>query len=359
MKLRYWIWAMAALAFSPVRAQVDSLANEEEEDYSMYDNVSYADAGTKAYCTNKIEGLSPSKLISVGYDYQMGYSLTSANTPGGQLTENYDQADFARSNGMRLALNVPVISRNDFIVQVGANYWNQGYSLENAGVNNPVADGLSENGLRTTGLNLTVFKPFDETRFFLFQGSGDLNGDYSFSDIMPLGYTKYSAAALYGKRVSDRKMWGYGLARTYRVGELNYIPILLYNSTNVANTWGTEVLFPARAHVRRTFSPRSMLFLGYELEGNSYRMYRTVMPQNDLEIRRGELRFRFVYERSLKDFIWLSAQFGYRYNYSFNADQLPEGQEFFRGFFGDQPLAMEQSLTNPLYFNISVNLVSP
>ncbi|MFZ9970662.1 MAG: hypothetical protein ACO3GK_05070 [Bacteroidia bacterium] len=351
--------AFTGLAFGSTWAQVDSLATEEEEDYSLYDNVSFADAGTKAYCTNKIEGLSPSKLISVGYDYQLGYNLTSINTPGGQVQDVYEQADFARSNGMRLALNVPVISRNDLIVQLGANYWNQGYSLENEGIDNPIAAGLAANGLRTTGMNLTVFKPFDETRFFLFQGSGDLNGDYSFSDIMPLKYTKYSAAALYGKRVSDRKMWGWGLARTYRVGELNYIPILLYNSTNLANTWGTEVLFPARAHVRRTFNPRSMLFMGYELEGNSYRMYRSSVPQNDLEIRRGELRFRFVYERSLKDFIWLSAQVGYRYNYSFDADVLPEGQEFFRGFFGDQPLAMEQSLTNPLYFNISLNLVSP
>jgi len=187
MKSRIWMLAFTAFSVGPIWAQVDSLPVEEEEDYSMYDNVSYADAGTKAYCTNKIEGLSPSKLISVGYDYQMGYSLTSANTPDGQLAENYDQADFARSNGMRVALNVPVISRNDLIVQVGANYWNQAYSLENTGINNPVAEGMSNNGLRTTGLNLTVFKPFDETRFFLFQGSGDLNGDYSFSDIMPLG----------------------------------------------------------------------------------------------------------------------------------------------------------------------------
>ena len=32
---------------------------------------------------------------------------------------------------------------------------------------------------------------------------------------------------------------------------------------------------------------------------------------------------------------------------------------FFRGFFGDQPYTMENTLTNPLFFNISLNLVSP
>lgn len=110
-----------------------------------------------------------------------------------------------------------------------------------------------------------------------------------------------------------------------------------------------------------------MLFAGFELEGNSYRVgnRNTVFadPTNsvveELEIRRSELRFRMVYERQLIGFFWLSAQAGYRVNYSYNLDNVPDGTDFFRGFFGDQPFAMENTLTNPLYFNISINLVSP
>jgi hypothetical protein len=78
-----------------------------------------------------------------------------------------------------------------------------------------------------------------------------------------------------------------------------------------------------------------------------------------LEIRKSEIRVRLVYERSLKGFIWISIQGGYRINYSYNVDVLPNGKDFYRGFFGDQPFVMQNKLTNPFYFNVSINLVSP
>jgi hypothetical protein len=184
---------------------------------------------------------------------------------------------------------------------------------------------------------------------------------------MPLKYTKYSAALIYGKRTSEKKQWGVGVARTYRVGELNYIPIIFYNSTDVANKWGTEILFPARAHVRRTINSRNMLFAGYELEGQSARWWRGGdaasgnLRNEDLEIRRGEIRLRMVYEFSLKDFLWLSIQGGYRINYRYDVDRLQDGKEVYRAFglASDAPYVMVNQLTNPLYFNISLNLVSP
>src|SRR5690606_24890195 len=118
----------------------------------------------------------------------------------------------------------------------------------------------------------------------------------------------------------------------------NYIPVLMYNWTSVNNKWGTEMLLPARGHVRYTVNPRSMLFAGFELEGNSFRIGNQGAalqdPQfNDLEIRRSELRFRLMYERQLSGFIWLSAQAGYRYNYSYDVDQVADGKDFYRGFF--------------------------
>jgi hypothetical protein len=33
--------------------------------------------------------------------------------------------------------------------------------------------------------------------------------------------------------------------------------------------------------------------------------------------------------------------------------------DFFRSFFDDKAFAIENSLGNPLYFNVSINLVSP
>ena len=202
----------------------------------------------------------------------------------------------------------------------------------------------------------------------LFQGSADYSGNYTIKDMMPLNYMKYSAALIFGKRPSELKQWGVGVARTYRVGEINYIPVVLFNSTDVQNKWGTEMLFPARVHVRRTINSRNMLFAGYELEGQSYRMWNTSsvdafqMRDDDLEIRRGEIRLRMVYEFSLKEFIWMSIQAGYRINYRFDMDRLINGEENYRAFglIDDMPpYVMINNLTNPLYFNVSINLVSP
>jgi hypothetical protein len=355
-------------------AQVDTAKAGEDEDYSQYDNVGFADDGAKRFCSPKIEGLSPAKLISVGYDYQMGYQIIAdslrsqaAATPWGNF--NPDTGEVAYSHGLRLGCNIPVISKTSLVWQLGANYWEQQYEFKNPEqLSNPMLTSLRNYGLRTMGINTTVFKPLNDKQFLLFQGSADLSGDFQLSKLMPAKYLKYSAAAIWGKRPSERKQWGVGVARTYRVGELNYIPIVLYNWTDAANKWGTEILFPARAHVRRTINSRNMVFAGYELEGQSYRLWRSNEPtanidmrREDMEIRRGEIRLRLMYEFSLKSFVWVSVQAGYRINYRYDVDRLVDGAEIYRGFglVSDAPYVMVNQLTNPLYFNISLNLVSP
>jgi hypothetical protein len=346
----------------------------EDEDFSMYDQVDFADQSARRYCSPKIEGLSPAKLISIGYDYQGGYGLGAGTFDNKADDKNWpqDSVNVLNSRGLRLGFNIPVIARTNLVWQMGANYWEQRYAIE--GLNgelssspHPLIQSLQENGLRTLGVNTTLFKPLDDRRFLLFQGSADLNGDFSLPGLMPLKYLKYSAALIYGIRPNEKKQWGLGIARTYRVGELNYIPVFLFNWTDRSNKWGSEILFPARAHVRYTFNPRNMLFGGFELEGQSYRLWYSpsMMSYNlrgeDLEIRRGEIRLRAMYEFSLKDFVWMSVQAGYRINYRYEVDRLVGGQEIYRAFglLSDAPYVMENRLGNPLYFQVSVNLVSP
>ncbi len=346
----------------------------EDEDFSMYDQVDFADQSARRYCSPKIEGLSPAKLISIGYDYQGGYGLGAGafTNKASDYSWTPDSVNVLNSRGLRLGFNIPVISRTNLVWQMGANYWEQRYAIE--GLNgepinspHPLIQSLQENGLRTLGVNTTLFKPLDDRRFLLFQGSADLNGDFSLPGLMPLKYLKYSAALIYGIRPNEKKQWGLGIARTYRVGELNYIPVFLFNWTDRSNKWGSEILFPARAHVRYTFNPRNMLFGGFELEGQSYRLWDSpsMMSYNlrgeDLEIRRGEIRLRAMYEFSLKDFVWMSVQAGYRINYRYEVDRLVGGQEIYRAFglLSDAPYVMENRLGNPLYFQVSVNLVSP
>jgi hypothetical protein len=63
----------------------------------------------------------------------------------------------------------------------------------------------------------------------------------------------------------------------------------------------------------------------------------------------------------VKDFLWVSAQAGYRINYRYHSDRLDDGKEILRAFglVSKEPYAMESTLTNPFYVSISVNLVSP
>ncbi|MFN6225619.1 MAG: DUF6268 family outer membrane beta-barrel protein [Bacteroidota bacterium] len=346
----------------------------EDEDFSMYDQVDFADQSARRYCSPKIEGLSPAKLISIGYDYQGGYGLGAGafTNKASDYSWTPDSVNVLNSRGLRLGFNIPVVSRTNLVWQMGANYWEQRYAIEGlngepSNSSHPLIQSLQENGLRTLGVNTTLFKPLDDRRFLLFQGSADLNGDFSLPGLMPLKYLKYSAALIYGIRPNEKKQWGLGIARTYRVGELNYIPVFLFNWTDRSNKWGSEILFPARAHVRYTFNPRNMLFGGFELEGQSYRLWDSpsLMSYNlrgeDLEIRRGEIRLRAMYEFSLKDFVWMSVQAGYRINYRYEVDRLEGGQEIYRAFglLSDAPYVMENRLGNPLYFQVSLNLVSP
>ena len=369
--------AVFVLASTQVLAQSDTSYFEEEIDWSLYDDVGFADESAKRLCSPKLEGQSPAKLISLGYDFQGPYALTAGqindangapvyypNTTNPVSTEQ--EMAVNSTTGIRAGFNVPVVGNNNILWQMGANYWESSYQYAETPTSsdNPLHQTLSENGLRTTGISTTIFKPLDEKSFILFQGSADLSGTYG-AALMPMQYLKYSAAAIWGRRPTEKKQWGVGLARTYRAGELNYIPVILYNSTDAMNKWGAEVLFPARAHVRRTINPRNMLFFGYELEGQSYRLYENLpgfdIRDEDLEIRRGEARIRAIYEFSLKDFVWMSIQAGYRVNYRYDVDRLVEGVEIYRAFglLRDDAYAQINGLGNPFYINVSVNLVSP
>lgn len=357
-KFTYLLLFSLFIPFSLVVAQTDS-TETEEEDYSIYDDLEFVDESAKRFASVKVSGKSPDQLISVGYDYQGSYDMEAdAFGTFAKATEKVNA-----THGFRLGANIPVISKNSIIVQAGFIYFNYQYEFENQdALTHPLHQTLSNNGLNTLDAAITVYKPLNEKSFLLARVASGTSGDYEFGDFQPMKYNRYSVALLWGKKPTDSKQWAIGLSRTYRAGELNYLPVIMYNWTSTNRKWGVETLFPARGDVRYNFSPRSMLFFGFDLEGTSFRIgndNELADPYNDLEIRRSELRFRLKYERQLIGFIWISAKMGYRYNYSFNVDRVENGEDFFRGFFGDQEYVMENNLTNPLFFNFSINLVSP
>jgi hypothetical protein len=346
------------LWFSPLNAQIDTNI-VEEEDFSIYDDLEYVDESAKRFANVKVNGKSPDKLISVGYDFQGSYVMDAA----AYGIYNASSQTVSATHGLRLSANIPIISKNSIIIQGGLQYWNTQYNFENASqLTHPLHKALSDNGLNNMELSTSVYKPLNETSFLLGRVAAAMSGDYTLSKFQPLNYNRYSIALLWGKKPNESKQWAIGLSQTYQAGELNYLPIIMYNWTSSNRKWGIESLLPARGDVRYNFSQRSMLFLGFDLEGTSYRFgnqNELAAPLNDLEIRRSELRPRLKYERQIVGFVWMSAAVGYRINYSYNVDRVENGKDFYRGFFGDQPFIMENNLTNPLYVNFSINLVSP
>ena len=324
-----------------------------DENFDQFGDAS-AESGT-SYNTQKVLYLTPTKLISVGYEAQLPYHLTSvgpSTAAPAPTTAAETHIDAAR--GIRLALNTPLVSRTDFIFNLGFTYWNTGLNLANP-ERSPYFAKLQD-GLRTTGVNATIFNPFDSKHFLLLQFNLDANGNYrKIGDLQSEHFT-YSGTGIFGWKVNDNLQWGLGVTRTYRAGQLLYIPVVLYNRT-FSPQWGVEVVFPARAELRRSFGTKALIKIGYELEGNAYFLGR--VGNDSYYLRRGDLKPRITVERQLAGFVWVSAQAGLRYNYRNDVfrNQNPTGEK--ESLLGSEPSLFKNTLTNPLYFNVSLNLVSP
>ena len=114
-----FVSSFAALGFS----QIDSSYVEEEEDYSMYDDVE--DVGEiKTYCSPKIFDLSPNRFLSLGYDVTGNGTLKTSNVGAYKPDDNVAQNDQSDLNyhGIRVNANIPVISKSKFVWQVGGGF---------------------------------------------------------------------------------------------------------------------------------------------------------------------------------------------------------------------------------------------
>jgi hypothetical protein len=233
-------------------------------------------------------------------------------------------------------------------------------TIGNDSLSNLLRNNIGEIGIRSLGFQSMVFKPLNHKHFLLAQTQFEVNGNYAIPKNNNLQYVRFSMLLVWGLKVHDRLMWGAGISRNFRTGELGYFPVLLFNYTSANRKWGIESLLPARGHFRFTINPRNLLFAGFELEGTSYTLLTNQtqwIPR--IELRKSELRFRVIYERSIKGFLWASLQAGYRYNYAFKFDAPAGNGDFYRGFGSNRPYFIESSITGAFYAQLNLHLVSP
>jgi hypothetical protein len=351
MKFIVFFIFILSSTFSLAQNQLDT-AKTPEEDFSMYADVVEVPSDKKKtmYASQKVIGLSPTKLISVGFDFVGAHSI-DVDTIG---TYFGNHAKVSSNTGFRFAANFPVISNTKMILNLGVNYLDFKYTFDKP-VNSahPLVNALSTRGLRSYGVNATLYKPFNDKVFTILQFGADQNSAGKLDGFYNKGI-RLSGAAIVGKKPHDRLQYGFGVTQSYRGGALNYFPVVLYNYTFKNKKWGIEMLLPARANVRYVVNARNLLFAGFELEGNSY--YMNPMIDNyrlgfkNLQLHRSEIRPRLTYEFSIYKFFWMSIQAGYRIGYKFNVDNVD---------YNAKPVIMDNTVNGSYYFNISINLVSP
>jgi hypothetical protein len=321
----------------------------QEDTTEVFDYSQFGDAeGVKRFCTQKVLNQVPQRIISVGYEYHGGFDMPGVKMA--PLLPAFEDFRVEQVSAIRAQANIPVISTNRIIWQLGANYWSSKFAIQNPG-NNSFASSLNTRSMTTAGINTTIFKPLNEKNFLIAQASADMNGVFqNLSDINNKAVT-VSGTLIYGWKKSERNMIGTGISRTYRAGQILHIPVLLWNKT-FNDRWGMELLLPARGHVRYNFSPSNILQLGFELEGNQFWMNQPGTLNDALFVQRGEMKPRVIWDRKINGFFWLSAQAGLRYNWRFDVMNDYDAKEDSQRYFSSR-------LGNPFYFNISLNFVSP
>ncbi len=143
---------ICSLCFSSVAlAQVDTT---EVFDYSKFGDAE----GVKRYATQKVLNQTPQRILSIGYEYHGGFSMPGV--PVDPMLPAFQDLQVNRVSAFRAQANIPVISTNKIIWQLGANYWSSKYSVENASTNS-FASRLNNHSMTSAGINTTIFKPLN------------------------------------------------------------------------------------------------------------------------------------------------------------------------------------------------------
>ena len=128
--------AAIVLTSTPIFAQTETESTDsfDDIDWSLYDDLGFEDESIKRYANAKIEGLSPAKLISFGYDFQGPYTIASEDMTlaDGTTIAGSEALQVNSTAGIRAGFNLPVVSQTNLVWQMGANYWNTSYNYAEA-----------------------------------------------------------------------------------------------------------------------------------------------------------------------------------------------------------------------------------
>ncbi|GJM30873.1 MAG: hypothetical protein DHS20C17_35080 [Cyclobacteriaceae bacterium] len=339
---RKWLLALLLWILTnplPLLAQSDSLNQQI--------NTGKDPVGT---ASPSVEGGRKSKALSIRYNVITQYTIQS--TP--HLPElSASSAEVRRLNEFELKLRVPLILKPRNKLILGFTYKLEEYNFKDPeSLDSDIDTNLEDKNLHVLAMDLNLLTSLNDRNYFLGRVRASLNGDYATNDFPITHYTKFMLTAAYGWKFNPQHALAVGLSFNYTLGRPSIYPIVIWNKT-INQKWGFESILPARFMLRYGLSPRSILLLGYEIDGNSYHLTVNQPPLSGfpaLELRRSDLLTKITLEQELYDFLWFSIDTGYRYNINFDLAK--------DNSFNNEPIVSNE-VSGSLFFNISLFIVPP
>ncbi|MFT7589573.1 MAG: hypothetical protein ACI959_001792 [Limisphaerales bacterium] len=275
------------------------------------------DCPDSVYCVPSVIGLQRSKFFQIEYEFLTPHDVTAssvlAGTGNGRLLNEHRY---------KFDLRFPIYNKPHLKFALGFAYSNDDFIFDQSVEEDyPLFATLNDRNLKSTGIRFYMVRAWQGKHYFIVRASVDLNGDYSGGIIPQNNYVKYSIAPMFGFKKDERVSMGGGLAFGYEFGAASIFPFFVYNHT-ISKKFGVEMVLPASARVRYTFSKKTLLYSGVKLSGASYTLNTLEAgPLSDIgtvQLQTSEIRLLANFEQEIYDFLWFKVEVGARFNFVFD-----------------------------------------
>lgn len=325
-----------------------SIMAQEEPD--SLDQISTGE-DPPAIASPSVEGNRKAKGIEINYNRFAPFNIVSDSR---MQNVNDAEGELKSAKSLEFKLKAPIILRPKTKLLTGVSYLYEEYKFRSPNeLNYGLYKNLEDKHLHSVSLDFYFIRSLNERNFFLSKAGLELNGDFSNNGPLPFTrFIKYSASGLYGWKKNRFTSYGLGVYLSYTFGRPRIYPAFMWNHT-INDKWGIEALLPANFFLRRYLSQKSILLLGYDVEGASYHIVVDDPPLSEiktLELRKSDIRVLLTFEREIYDFLWFSVSAGYRFNINLN---VSENNSF------NNDVIIENKIENRPFIGLSLFAVPP
>jgi len=295
------------------------------------------------YCRPGVRNRSQSRGLVIRYETQLGFNWKAGSglVGGDQEVTHLEQFTFK--------FKIPLINKEGLKFLLGYEWDTEKYFFNDPyqGLNEQLTlfQLLDERRLKANKLSAYVTKSFNEKFYTTARLRISLNGDYegliNFANI----YRTYSAAAAFGKKISEDEEWAVGLTFSSNKARTIALPFFAWNKT-FNDRWGIQSALPGLAFLRYNVgaSRKNAFLFGAIFDSRYYAINTDTRPQfkelGQYFLRNNGIRVQLQYEQNFIPWVWAFAQAGYyapvntRFNPADNIDldifTEPGGRPFFR-----------------------------